>query len=106
MDTREGRETQPVAALRRLVDGYQVARTIHVVTVLGIADLLADGPWSSDELAAETGSHSGALYRLLRGSRRWASSARSLADGARLRRWATACAPTRPSHAGRGPPLP
>src|SRR5260370_19399737 len=33
---------------------------------LGIADLLADGPKSSDELAHVTGSHARTLYRVLR----------------------------------------
>lgn len=53
-------------ALRRLVNGYQITQAIHVATTLGIADLLADGPRSSDELARATGAHPGALYRLLR----------------------------------------
>src|SRR5215211_5063929 len=56
----------PSLALRRLVNGYQVTQAIHVAAVLGIADLLADGPRSSDDLAAATGSHPGTLYRLLR----------------------------------------
>lgn len=53
-------------ALRRLVNGYQITQAIHVATTLGIADLLAGGPRSSDDLAAETGAHPGALYRLMR----------------------------------------
>lgn len=53
-------------ALRRLVNGYQVTQAIHVAAVLGIADLLADGPRRSDDLAGATGAHPGALYRLLR----------------------------------------
>jgi hypothetical protein len=53
-------------ALRRLVNGYQVTQALHVAAVLGIADLLADGPRSSDDLAAATETHPGALYRLLR----------------------------------------
>ena len=57
---------RPSLALRRLVNGYQVTQAIHVAAVLGIADLLADGPRSSDDLAAATETHSGTLYRLLR----------------------------------------
>jgi hypothetical protein len=57
---------RPALALRRLVNGYQVTQAIHVAAVLGIADLLADGPRSSDDLAAATETHPGALYRLLR----------------------------------------
>ena len=57
---------RPSLALRRLVNGYQVTQAIHVAAVLGIADLLADGPRSSDDLAAATETHPGTLYRLLR----------------------------------------
>jgi hypothetical protein len=58
---------EPAAvALRRLVNGFQVSQAIHVAATLGIADLLADGPRSSDELAADTGADEDALYRLLR----------------------------------------
>ena len=43
-----------------------VPQALHVVAVLGIADLLADAPKTSDELAQATGSHVGTLYRILR----------------------------------------
>ena len=54
------------ADLRRLVNSYQVSQAIHVAAILGIADLLADGPRSSDDLAQATGTNPRALYRLLR----------------------------------------
>jgi O-methyltransferase domain/Dimerisation domain len=54
------------AELRRLVNSYQLSQAIHVAAVLGIADLLADGPRTSDDLAQATGSDPRALYRLLR----------------------------------------
>ena len=54
------------AELRRLVNSYQLSQAIHVAAVLGIADLLADGPRSSDELAEATKTDPRALYRLLR----------------------------------------
>ncbi len=57
---------RPSTTLRRLVNGYQVSQAIHVAASLGIADLLAAGPRASEELAADTGTHPGALYRLLR----------------------------------------
>ena len=57
---------RPAAILRRLVNGYQVAQAIHVSATLGIADLLAGGPRTSDDLAAATGAHPRSLYRLLR----------------------------------------
>jgi DNA-binding IclR family transcriptional regulator len=52
--------------LRRLIDGYKVSQAIHVAATLGIADLLADGPRGSDDLAAATETHPGSLHRLLR----------------------------------------
>lgn len=64
MNTNGGRPAS--AVLRELVNGYQVSQAIHVAATLGIADLLRDGPRSSDELAAEAGAHPAALYRLLR----------------------------------------
>ena len=53
-------------ALRRLVDGYQVSQAIHVAATLGIADLLADGPRTADDLSTLSDSHAASLYRLLR----------------------------------------
>lgn len=54
------------ADVMRLVNGYQISQALHVVAVLGIADLLAARPRTSDELAEATGTHPGALYRVLR----------------------------------------
>lgn len=55
-----------LAELRRLINGYQVTQTLHVVAVLQVADHLADGPRSAGELALATGTNEAALYRLLR----------------------------------------
>jgi hypothetical protein len=52
--------------LGRLVTGGQLAQAISVAAMLGIADLLAGGPRTSDDLAKATETHPGALYRLLR----------------------------------------
>ncbi|MEV8475117.1 methyltransferase [Streptomyces sp. NPDC051173] len=41
-------------------------QTLYVVARLGLADLLADGPRGSEELAAATDSHPDALYRFCR----------------------------------------
>jgi hypothetical protein len=59
-------EQSPSAALRRLTNGFQVSQAIYVAATLGIPDLLRDGPRSSADLAAATGTHPGALHRLLR----------------------------------------
>jgi len=56
----------PSAPLMRLINGYQVSQAIHVATVLGIPGLLAEGPRTTDELAAATDSTGNALRRLLR----------------------------------------
>jgi len=53
-------------ALRRLVNGYQVSQAVHVVATLGIADRLADGPRTSDDLATAVDAHAESLYRVLR----------------------------------------
>jgi hypothetical protein len=52
--------------LRSLIEGYRVTQALYVAATLGIADLLAGGSRTSDELAAATGAHPPTLYRLLR----------------------------------------
>jgi hypothetical protein len=56
----------PALDLIRLVNGYQISQAIHVAAALGIADHLAAGERTSDDLAAATGAHPPTLYRLLR----------------------------------------
>lgn len=46
--------------------GFILSRAIYVVAKLGIADLLADGPLTADELAARSGAHGPSLGRFLR----------------------------------------
>jgi hypothetical protein len=60
--------TQPVSQdrLAGMITGYWVSQMVHVAAKLGLADRLADGPRSVDELAAATGTHARSLYRLLR----------------------------------------
>jgi len=59
--------TKPAESeLLRMIDGYRVSQALYVAATLGIADLLADGPRASDDLAAATGTHPPSLYRLLR----------------------------------------
>lgn len=52
--------------LLEMIAMRHVPQALHVVAVLGIADLIADAPKSSDELAQTTGSHRRTLYRVLR----------------------------------------
>jgi hypothetical protein len=48
------------------MSGYWYTQAIYVAAKLNIADHLASGPRTADELAASTGANSRALYRLLR----------------------------------------
>ena len=52
--------------LRRMINGYQLTQAIYVVAKLKLADLLAGGPRSADDLAAETSMDPASLYRLMR----------------------------------------
>ena len=53
-------------ALLRMIWGTHISRAVYVAAELRIADLLADGPLSSNELARRTGTHEPSLYRILR----------------------------------------
>lgn len=44
------------AALRRLINGYQVSQALHAIVSLGVPDALAEGQRSVEDLARETGS--------------------------------------------------
>lgn len=57
---------QEAEDLRRLVLGYRVSQAIFVAAALGIADLLASGPRTADELASAAGAHAPSLHRVLR----------------------------------------
>ncbi len=52
--------------LLKMVTGYWVSQSICLAAKLGLADLVADGPRTADEMAASTGTQPRALYRLLR----------------------------------------
>lgn len=56
----------PQLVLQQLIQGFQVTQCIYVAAQLGIADLLKDGPRTSEELAQATGTHAPSLYRVLR----------------------------------------
>jgi hypothetical protein len=56
----------PAQRLNQMLLGQFVARSLALVSELGVADLLRDGPRSLHELAQQTGSDADALYRVLR----------------------------------------
>lgn len=49
-----------------MMTGYWISQAIYVAAKLGLADLLANGPMSSNDLAQATQSHPSSLHRLLR----------------------------------------
>ena len=56
----------PSAAMLQIMTGFRVSRATHVAAKLGVADLLKDGPKSSEELAQLTDTHAPSLYRVMR----------------------------------------
>jgi O-methyltransferase/methyltransferase family protein len=56
----------PVEQLNQMLTGLFLSRSILLAAELGVADALKDGPLPVAELAARTGSHPDALYRMLR----------------------------------------
>lgn len=68
MATKEktGSSLPPQVVLYQMAAGHYVPRALHLAAKLGLADLLKDGPCSSETLAAATGTHAGALRRVLR----------------------------------------
>jgi len=52
--------------LMQIVSAIWLARAVYAAAHLGLADLLADGPQTTDELARATGTHAPSLHRLLR----------------------------------------
>jgi hypothetical protein len=53
-------------AVLGMLRGAGLARAVETAAELGVADLVADGPRSIDDLAEATDSHAPSLYRLLR----------------------------------------
>ncbi len=56
----------PDAILMQMLFGAQMQRSVCLAARLGIPDLLAERAQTAEELAAKTGTHASALYRLLR----------------------------------------
>ena len=62
MDT----QLPPPVVLYQMATGHYVSQAIYVAAKLGIADLLAEGPRSHEELARASGAHAPSLGRVLR----------------------------------------
>ena len=71
------------ARLMALFTGFRAAFLISAVAELAIADALADGPLTREQLAERTGTHADSVYRALGRSRCTASSGISTTAGSR-----------------------
>jgi hypothetical protein len=56
----------PAATMLQMLVGTWVSQAIYVAAKLSVADLLREQPRTIAELAAATGTHEGAIYRVLR----------------------------------------
>lgn len=59
-------ELPPQAQLMRFIVGKWISKPIYVAAELGVADMLANGPRSVEELAQESGTLASSLHRILR----------------------------------------
>ncbi len=59
-------ELPPPAQLMKFIVGRWISKPIYVAVELGIADMLAEGPKSIEELAQASQSHAPSLYRMMR----------------------------------------
>lgn len=55
-----------IAPLRSMINAYRLSQALYVAATLGIADRLAGGTGTPDELARAVGAHPDGLYRLMR----------------------------------------
>jgi len=61
-----GEERAAAGAVLRMIWGIHISRAIYVAAELGLADLMADGPLTAEQLARATRAHEPSLYRVLR----------------------------------------
>ncbi|HVV94655.1 MAG TPA: methyltransferase [Hyphomicrobiales bacterium] len=66
MAAMEAADPAATAAVFRLVKAYQASQAAYLAADLGLADRLAAGPRTAEDLAADTGTHAPSLRRLLR----------------------------------------
>jgi hypothetical protein len=66
VETTTAAERAAAGKLLPMIWGLHISRCVYAAAELGIADLLADGARSSEELAAATATHEPSLYRVLR----------------------------------------
>jgi len=59
-------ERAAAADVLRMIWGIHISRAIYVAAELGLADLMAGGPLTAEQLARATRAHGPSLYRVLR----------------------------------------
>lgn len=59
-------DPSPAATVLQLMTGYWVSQAIYAAAKLGLADLVQDGPKSSNELVQAAHAHAPSVARLLR----------------------------------------
>ena len=59
-------ELPPHVQIIQMATGFWISKIMYATAKLELADLLADGPKSADELAGPTGTHAPSLHRLMR----------------------------------------
>jgi hypothetical protein len=62
----ESVELPPQVQIMKFIVGKWISKPIYVAAELGIADMLAEGPKSIQDLAMESKTHSTSLYRVMR----------------------------------------
>jgi hypothetical protein len=70
-----------------LLAGHYAAQCVHVVAVLGVADLLANGHTTMEALASATGCYEPSLRRLLRALVRLGRPAETVSVGSWFDGW-------------------
>jgi ubiquinone/menaquinone biosynthesis C-methylase UbiE len=65
-DTVSTEATPPAAFLTQILMGSLASQALYVAAKLGIADLLADGPKTIEQLAKDTNTDAPSLYRVMR----------------------------------------
>lgn len=66
MDTERINQQDSVYAVFRMATAYWASQALYVAAKLGVADVLSEGPKSSDEVASAIGANSRSLARLTR----------------------------------------
>jgi hypothetical protein len=80
-------EPSPPERLVGMIKGFWVSQTVYTAAKPGLADRLADGPKTADELASATGTHPRSLSGSCVPWPASGSSPRARAVGSRSRRW-------------------